>query len=547
MDIEISNVRGIEAASIEVDKISLIAGPNGAGKSSVAVAVAAALMQNPAPLPGMKKADAKLLLRDNQKRGRVEVIDGKKKLAANWPGGSVSADGMKTGSAVSCGIVRVPEIASKDLPVFLSELLDCAPSYDDLAGALPDIEHPVLKAIWNEAQENGWDKAYARAREKGAKLKGGWEHITGEKWGAKKAQTWCPDGLDAESLPDLETVEARVAEAEAEVHRVVGNLALSEERRQSLKEKVSEAEQATSQLDEVKATKAELDQRVADLKAKLQGLPRPTAEQVTLDCPHCQKGVVISNGGRELSAPVEVDAQENEARSAAITETQRELQEVEHDRNNKAMALDFLNQTIAAGEKARAELENRENGTATEQDLADARASADHEIYVRDQLNRYFEASRKAQSIDTSAKIADALATTGVRQKVLDRKMGDLNDRLSEMCKAADWPVVSIDAGSLSIDCDGRPYALLSESEKFRTSTALQLAVAEIQGPPMVVVDAADILDRAGRNGLFRMLKIATVPVLVTMTMSARDEVPDLSKAGLGRSYWLESSATTAI
>jgi len=84
-----------------------------------------------------------------------------------------------------------------------------------------------------------------------------------------------------------------------------------------------------------------------------------------------------------------------------------------------------------------------------------------------------------------------------------------------------------------------RPYILLSESEKFRCRTALQVAMADLDGSAAVIVDAADILDRGGRNGLFAMLAQSGMRSLVCMTMNGPGDVPDLSKPGLGRSYWI--------
>lgn len=548
MDIEISNVRGIESASVKVDKISLIAGPNGAGKTSISIAVAAALMQHPAPLPGMKKSDAKLLLRDNQKRGRCEVISGDRKLAVNWPGGSVSCDGLATGSAVTCGLSRVPEIPAKDMPVFLSELLNSRPTLDDLRAGLPGyVNEATVQAIWTEIEDNGWDKAHTRAREKGAKLKGAWEQITGEKWGAKKAESWCPEAIDAEALPTSKDLEGKVSEAAARVEQVIAGMALSEDRRAKLQEQVQEGQQAKAQLDDAETKKADLIQRKESLEKQLEAAPRPTAQQNTLACPHCSADVVVANGGRELQVPVEIDAEENAHREQAIYELQGKLSETRHDLNNQIMAVNFVKQTVDLGIQAQAELDKKSEGEFSEQDLQGARAAMDQALHLRDELNRYHEAKRTAEKVTQAGAIADALATTGVRQQVLDRSLSDLNRRLVEFSKASAWGVVSIDPADLTVSYDLRPYPMLSASEQFRACVALQMAVAEIQEPPLVVVDAADILDRNGRNGLFRMLKTVSIPVLVTMTMNTRDDVPNLSNAGMGRSYWIEGATTVEL
>jgi hypothetical protein len=57
----------------------------------------------------------------------------------------------------------------------------------------------------------------------------------------------------------------------------------------------------------------------------------------------------------------------------------------------------------------------------------------------------------------------------------------------------------------------------------------------------MVVLDAADVLDGPARSGLFAMLDEAAIPALVCLTLTRREQMPDLAAAGMGSSYWIES------
>ena len=47
-------------------------------------------------------------------------------------------------------------------------------------------------------------------------------------------------------------------------------------------------------------------------------------------------------------------------------------------------------------------------------------------------------------------------------------------------------------------------------------------------------------LDAPTRSGLFSMLGQAELSAVVCMTLSRREQVPDLARAGLGESYWLD-------
>ena len=96
----------------------------------------------------------------------------------------------------------------------------------------------------------------------------------------------------------------------------------------------------------------------------------------------------------------------------------------------------------------------------------------------------------------------------------------------------------------------GLPYPLLSKSEQYRVRAVFQVAMAIIDGSDLVVLDEADILDGPTRSGLFKMLDAATqegLAALVCMTLSRRDQAPDLAAIGLGRSYWLEAGVAEPI
>jgi hypothetical protein len=68
----------------------------------------------------------------------------------------------------------------------------------------------------------------------------------------------------------------------------------------------------------------------------------------------------------------------------------------------------------------------------------------------------------------------------------------------------------------------------------------VQVAMAKLDGSDMVVLDAADVLDGTTRSGLFAMLEESGLPALVCMTLTRREQVPDLAASELGASYWIE-------
>ena len=90
----------------------------------------------------------------------------------------------------------------------------------------------------------------------------------------------------------------------------------------------------------------------------------------------------------------------------------------------------------------------------------------------------------------------------------------------------------------------GTQYELLSESEKFRVRVVLQIGMALSDKSQALVIDAADILDKGGRNGLFKAVKSTGLPAFISMTIDSKELVPSLSKSGVGASYWINGDAT---
>ena len=71
--------------------------------------------------------------------------------------------------------------------------------------------------------------------------------------------------------------------------------------------------------------------------------------------------------------------------------------------------------------------------------------------------------------------------------------------------------------------------------------------MAQLDGSAMVVLDAADVLDGPTRSGLFALLEEAGLPALVCMTLSRREQLPDLAAAGLGASWWIEDGVAQPL
>jgi len=161
---------------------------------------------------------------------------------------------------------------------------------------------------------------------------------------------------------------------------------------------------------------------------------------------------------------------------------------------------------------------------------------------------------QKRQADDIHSKVVgnelilDLLAGDGLRARKLTRVLELFNTgQLRPLCDAARWRAVTIEP-NMTVAYGGRPYPLLSSSEQYRVRIILQLAMAALDGSEMVVIDAADILDAQTRAGLFDLLYSTDIPALVLLTLSRRDQLPNLALLeGGGQSYWLANGIATPL
>lgn len=552
MQIEVKNYRGVSEAALALAPIALVAGPNGAGKSSVAQAVAAAITQNAAPIDGIAKNAAGQLLREGTKRGRCVVGDDTGNATANWPGASVSVEGQAPwASDIAAGITSLVTMKPKDASALLISAMEAMPTFDNLTGSLPGVSTEMVTAIWDVTQSEGWDAAHKRCQERGAKMKGAWEHVTGERYGSAKGETWVPaffetladevelSDLQAESLnakTDLEEKIANQGAAQAEIDRLSGIVTAGLAAGESL---VGSDEQIS-----------ELQAIQDGLAAELNALPRPENGDSYVECPHCKGHLVIVSRAEVRVPSTGLSDEVNAARVQAITDKTNEYETARQNTAQLTQEIGVLRRARDNGQQAAVQLDAMPRGTATADDVGAARAyaaRADDQVRACEKAIEAEEAASNLHGqIVTNVKILEVLAPDGLRQTVLADKMAEFNGMLGRLSETAGWPAVKL-ADDLGQSLGDRPYILLSESEKFRVRLVLQVAIADLDGSDVLIVDAADILDRGGRNGLFKLLSSTGMRALVCMTMNKAEDVPNLAKAGFGASYWLNESVLELI
>lgn len=562
MRVTIENYRGIQFADFTVDGITLVGAPNASGKTSIAQAVQAALNANGLPVPDMTKSMAGFLVRSGATSGFAQVANDNDPDAVTneltrveWPKAQIHTEGQVPPSAseFATGALSLVDIDAKKRTTILMEMLDGAPTKENLAVALKKAgvtkpEH--VDALWKTIGEIGWDHTHIQTRDKGAKLKGQWEMITGERYGSKKAETFLPMGWDTDlESASEERLQAGLTKAREELEAAIAADAVDSSKRA---EHADWADMVPQYADEVAAIEAELPKRQAELQDAHQALtdnPAPVAGPETVPCPCCNEPLVIR--GRRLEKQ---GAQPDEAELQAMTDAHQQARQ-QVDTANAALtaARDLLSQAKSRLQRAQAsqkwldDHQEEAEKPATETDIDAARERVAQAERLLKAWQDKTQADRIHGNIEKNQAILDILAPGGLRQAVLnDKTRAFVADHIAPLSARAKWADVAFDR-DLTITYGGRIYSLLSESEKFRVRVLLQLGIASLEKAKMVVIDAADILDKEGRAGLIRMLHSTGLRCLVCMTYGDKKDLPPISRLDQGKLVWIEGGRAECV
>ena len=556
MQIKIRNFRGIETADISVaGGITLLAGLNASGKSSAAQAVAAAVTGNTIPFSGFRKTDAKKLVHDENTSGHVNIISDNGETSVAWPDGKRASIGIGSPPAatmIAAGLESLVDILkTAERAKMLAPYLKSQPTKDDLAYALPDIRSELVDGLWKSIELNGWDSAYDQAKQKGAETKGRWRQVTGSQYGIKKAAEWTPAGWDyATAGSSEEPLRLAVFNAGQNLETAIKNQATDEIKLAELREEagyqvdIQELEQAIVSAQQLHKERITAREQLPPADSNKSGNH--------VNCPYCREKIVVTGGAGayQFQKAALIPDEEISARYKAIAQADGKTANAKDAMWDAQHKLAEAQVKIKKAQEARVILEKENNGQKTT--AAQSVDCRDMVYRAELQLKNFrdkTEADRLHNMIETNQEIVSVLVADGLRAKKLKEGVEVFNQEfLLPLCRIAKWSEVSLE-DELIPGYGGRPYSLLSESEKFRVRVTLQVAMALMEKSDMVIIDGADILDQKGRGGLFSMLFTVKIPSLVCMTVAfpGKTPPPDLKKMGCGETYWVENGAVCSL
>ena len=563
--ISAQNYLGIRAADIALDRpVQLFAGRNGAGKSSLMEAVRHALTGETVRV-SLKKEYASLL-NEGAESGLVEVVSDGGAYAVALPSGKGAASG-ETALPYLLDAQRFASLSPDERRAFLFGLMGLSSSGEAVKKRLADkgfddarvaLVMPLLRA--------GFEAACKEAQNRARDAKAAWKTVTGgETWGKDKAAGWrpaaLPEGADRAGAR-LENARAKLAEADSALATAQQALGAArsaarareeqEEQRVQLEERAGRIERIRAKLAKDEAELADWQAKVADAKAAaggvkkvraaledavLRGLAEVAAE--FLGIAEASTGIVVSDSGEILEwdqallnrarAHVAEYRAQSGAAPAEDAQSASKLAEYEKARDLLKSAAANGRRDLAAAEAAEAQLAELDKAAAggDAQNFDELREDVQQKTEARDawradvakyqalteqaerQEKVVADAGRHHADVLAWLEIADALSPDGIPGEMLAEALGPMNARLGASAVAAGWSIPQITA-DMEITGDGRPYALLSESEKWRADAMIAEAVSYLSGLRLLVLDRFDVLDLTGRADALEWLDALT-------------------------------------
>jgi hypothetical protein len=405
------------------------------------------------------------------------------------------------------------------------------------------VEHiaPFLRAGFDAGQK----EAQAKARE----AKASWKTTTGgETYGDKKAASWAAEkpAFDAGALADLQKRLAATDAGLAASNQRMGALqadhkrhAEAAQRLADLREKGSRYARVADKLVRDEAELKEWEFKVEDARQRAAGGrkvglvhdlaralfdlldtgepctvrpgedPKIDAANHALNAYEDEHGSIKSSGADDIEARNKLPEYEKALHllQSAVANDKRDLAEA--DAAAKAIAeLEAAVGSAPDEAEIHAARKHLDDLKAERSDIAAKLAGQqDAERQAKQADERTAKALAAHESVLAWIAIADALAPDGIPGEMLAEALTPLNERLTDAAEISEWADVTV-TRDMQVLAGGRPYALLSESEKWRADAMLAEAIAHLSKVKVLVLDRLDVLDLKGREDLIAWLDI---------------------------------------
>lgn len=549
--------------------VLLVCGANHSGKSSIAQAVRMALTGEPSRV--VLKKEYKLLVSDDAEVGYAVVEHDGGQSAITIPNGAHEQTGSRRPSELLPFVLDAQRFANLDANErrqFLFALTGISITGDEVIRRMyergcsadkVDIIAPHLRA--------GSDAAHKEAQAKARDAKATWRAITGETYGGVKAARWranapAPAGAKLPETRDaLSRLDAQIEANAGKLGDMTGRAKRVADQSGRLAELREKAGKYARIADKIARDEAELKQWEEKFAEASRCAGPRLPDEPTYDCPSCGTALRHShaNGALvEFTPPPPVDHEAagklREYKQAADL-MRRSVENGKRDLGAADAAAKVLAEIEDAGLAEGPNTGEMDTLKAATDELKQQRSDLqkaireleDSERAAQQADKRTADAAKHHGDVQQWETIAAALAPDGIPGQMLGEALGPVNSRLADSSLSTEWPIVTI-ATDMDIAADGRAYALLSESERWRADAMIAETIAHLSGEKLLVLDRVDMLDIEGREDLLFWLddlassgQIETALIFATLK-ALPAKLPDNIEA-----VWIENGrATTA-
>lgn len=528
------NVLGIRSADIRLARpVALFAGPNGAGKSSLQEAVRMALTGDTVRVSLKKEYSS--LVTEGAESGQIVVEAGQHANSVALPAGKPKREIAEDARLpLVLDAQRFALLAASERRAFLYDLMGIKIGIDQMrarlleklglrADAVPPAAAARLAAIMPMLRA-GFDAAHKEATDRARGAKQAWRAATGETYGSQKATTWrpAPVEFDEATMRKARADRAALDDQIGDLQQQIGAADAADSAARARASKLSGLRTAASGYARTAELAQLADKQLADFLPQVEALRAragvaPAGTECS--CPECGTLLRYLNGA--LAAAAAAGVRDEEA-VAKLPEFEAGLKTLQNAAANRKRDLDAAD---AAATQLRAlEDDADDDGGPTASESADAARGELAELQRRKKeldttIATLAEIERRAAGAAELAKstaalhedvaayeaIADAVAVDGIPADLLREALLPVNAELTALAEMSEWADVTI-TPEMEILANGRAYALLSESERWRADAQIAAAIAHFSGLKLLVLDRADVVIGPERDRLFYWL-----------------------------------------
>ncbi len=264
-------------------------------------------------------------------------------------------------------------------------------------------------------------------------------------------------------------------------------------------------------------------------------------------CPHCNSAIQVLGKDKLQKAPLPLDKKERKRIEDELAQATLVMNQALGEWNTAVTSLQVAQKDLQTAETSKKTLEGSDPQAVSAETIQEYRDEIKRCESILAIKQRIQESLLVHIMIRRKIAIVDLLAPEGMRAARLAERLEAFNQELLQLCTIAEWATVSVEPdGSLRYAGTRRPR-LSSGGERMKCDVIMQIALGMRDGSEVFLVDEADILDGVGRNGLFALLQHTGQHAVVAMMLLNRKAAPDLKKAGIGETFWIEQATAGAL